>query len=201
MTKKYKNIAAIIPAAGASSRMGRLKPFLKFDEKRLFIDKIIEEYLEFACEPVVVIYRESESKWVSFKEKYSSDQRVIFVPNKHPEHERFYSVKLGMGQLEKTDCCFLQNIDNPFIDIKILEKLFSNVDDAEYLVPVYNTQGGHPILLTGIIIENIVNQSVDDMNLKEFLANYERKNIEMENDLVLRNINTKDDYIKYWRNI
>jgi molybdenum cofactor cytidylyltransferase len=201
MTKEHKNIAAIIPAAGASSRMGRLKPFLKFDEKRLFVDKIIEEYLEFGCEQVVVVYRKSELKWVSFMEKYSSNQKVIFVPNKHPELERFYSVKLGMEQLKTTDCCFLQNIDNPFINIDILEKLFFKVDDAEYLVPVYDTKGGHPVLLNRIIIDNIVSQPVDDMNLKELLANFERKNIEMENDLVLRNINTKDDYIKYFEGI
>lgn len=52
---KQNSVCAVIPAAGMSSRMKTYKPLLRFDKNRTFIEKIIDEFLNFGCNQIVVV--------------------------------------------------------------------------------------------------------------------------------------------------
>src|ERR1035437_3004531 len=108
-----KNVGALILAAGSSIRMGTPKAFLPFDENTTFLGKISSTYLKWGCNEIVVVINKALAKKVRFTGEQA--KTVTFVVNDHLEFERFYSVKLGLQKMTKSDFCFIQNVDNPFL--------------------------------------------------------------------------------------
>jgi molybdenum cofactor cytidylyltransferase len=176
------------------------KPFLKFDSESLFIDKTIREYIKFGCSKLIITINEEHSFWKEIINKYSDYDSIMFAPNRHPEYERFYSVKIGLEHTKDLDYCFIQDIDNPFIDIDILDVIFDKKTVDGYNVPTYNNKGGHPILLGKELIKQISSTSVKQQNLKEFLKNYKRNNISVDTSKILININSPEEYSYYFGN-
>lgn len=193
-----KSVGAVILAAGFSSRMKQQKPFLKFDENKFFINKIIDNFMEFGCDKIIVTFNEGVSQWNEFINQFDNNSSIQFVPNKHPEYERFYSIKTGLEYIGNPDYCFIQNVDNPFIDYDILKTIYLSRTDSGYTVPIYDAKGGHPVLLGKYVIQQIKDENNIDKNLKEYLNRFERINAEVNSDKIHININTQEEYDKFF---
>lgn len=193
-----KTVGVIILAAGFSSRMKKPKPFLQYDDNRAFIDKIIGDYVQFGCNRIIISINEAHSGWAEIKEKFQDKDSVIFVANLHPELERFYSIKSALDFIDNQDYCFLHNADNPFIGNKILNQIYDKRSDEGYTVPIYKGQGGHPILLGRKVIQHIKSAQNYTENFKEVLKGFERINVEVDTDKIHININTQEEYDKYF---
>lgn len=189
--KAEKNVSVVILAAGNSGRMVCPKPFLKWNDKWTFVEKIIDTYSHFLCDQIVLVLNEDGYK--IFCEKYPDYRNysnLVLALNKFPEYERFYSIMTGISKLERTDYCFIQNVDNPFVNNSILESLFNSVDKSDYYVPTYDGKGGHPILINNTVINSISNFSHHEIKLNDFLRPFNKKTIRTEDESVLYNINT-----------
>jgi molybdenum cofactor cytidylyltransferase len=197
-SENEKSVGAVILAAGYSSRMKIPKSFLRYDEKSVFIDKIIDSFLEFECNKIIITINEEINGWVYLKNKYKDNDSIEFVENQHPEYERFFSIKTGLENIENLDYCFIQNTDNPFIDIDILNKIFKNRFDEGYTVPIYQRKGGHPILLGKKVIQKIKDSDNFNVNFKDFLNGFSRKNVDVDSNKIHININTQEEYNKYF---
>lgn len=184
----------VILAAGISERMKTLKALLQFDEHNSFISKIISTYLNWGCKEIVVVTNEKSA--MLFKSSVPEIGNVTLVINDHLEYERFYSVKLGLGAIHTSDYCFIQNIDNPFIDSQILDLLYEHRSDERYISPVFQNKGGHPVLLNRGNINRICNWYDNSANFKEVLNTMECVTVEMPDDRVLININSPEEYKK-----
>ncbi|MBT3207804.1 MAG: NTP transferase domain-containing protein [Bacteroidetes bacterium] len=185
------NISAIILAAGNSERMNFHKAFLRFDNKTTFLEKIIDEYLNFGVNEIVVVLNNNSCKRLNFNE-FNKQKKCKLIINPAPELGRFYSLKLALNEIN-TEFCFVQNVDNPFVNENILEKLFINRNADACTVPVFETKGGHPIIINNHIKSEIL-KSPNHLILNEFLKNYQNRKIEVDDKSVLININTKQDY-------
>ncbi len=183
----------VILAAGDSSRMGKVKYFLRFSEKKLFIEKIIDEYLDFECERIVVVKRAGHVAWDNIIGKYSGQENVCFINNDLPELERFYSLKLGIELLGNLNYCFIQNSDNPFVSQSLLGGIYCKRDGGDFVVPTFDGSGGHPILIGKKII-NELSLHKEKGNLKELLKDYKRFDLETNDENILVNINRREDY-------
>jgi len=186
-------IGVLILAAGFSSRMGTSKTFLKFDEKRTFIEKIIEEYTIFGIATVIVVLNENDTKASA---DYNFKNAKI-ITNYEPEKGRSSSIFLGVSHLLQKKHVFLQNIDNPFVNQQILHKLYDNRKENSYISPVFNNRGGHPILIPKIILTEIQAKITEIQNLKQLLQPFSRENVLINNNSILLNINTKKEYKKH----
>jgi molybdenum cofactor cytidylyltransferase len=180
--------SAIILSAGFSSRMKQAKFSLMFDKQKTFLEKIVQEYLDFNCNEIIVVMN---SEGIKLKEKLNLvfSDNVKFVLNKYPERERFYSLQLAVKSLNKTDCCFIQNIDNPFVTQSLLQIIFNNKNKADYIIPSYNTKGGHPILISKKVINTMQNEINYNIILKDFLQTFTKYYIKTDDDKILLNIN------------
>ena len=199
MSKTQHNdtsVGAVILASGFSSRMKQQKPFLRFDDNTFFINKIIENFIEFGCDRIVITINEEVSQWNEFISQFDNNPSIQFVPNKHPEYERFYSIKTGLEYIGNPDYCFIQNVDNPFIDYDILKIIYLSRTDSGYTVPIYEGKGGHPVLLSKCVNQQIKDENNIHLNLKEFLTRYERINAEVNSGKIHVNINTQEEYDK-----
>jgi molybdenum cofactor cytidylyltransferase len=183
----------VILAAGNSSRMGSVKSFLKFDGKNVFIEKVIDEYLDFGCKRIIIIKRADHWGWRKIINKYSNEKSIFFINNNSPELERFYSLSLGVGLLRNIDYCFVQNSDNPFVNGKLLDKIYAEREFGDYILPTFQNRGGHPILIGNNIINELKSYSYKG-NLRTFLNNFQRFEIETNDENILVNINTKEEY-------
>lgn len=191
-TKMKSDCAVLITAAGFSGRMGVSKALLKWNHELNFLQKIISSYSAFGCNEIIVCLNEEVFAAVS----EISAPNVQFIVNPHPEMERMYSIQLGMKAIKNASYCFIQAVDNPFINTIILEEIYHQKTSENYITPTYHDQSGHPILINKSIIEHICHIEFNHQNLKDVLHKFQRKKIAVEHSEILININTMDDYRK-----
>ncbi|HPT03438.1 MAG TPA: nucleotidyltransferase family protein [Bacteroidales bacterium] len=183
--------SAVILASGLSERMGQPKALLKWDDSMTFIRKIVGEYVKAGCENVVcTVNRFIQPRCLS----PDTFPNVKFVMNEHPEWGRLYAVKSGLAVLKDTSFCFIQNVDNPHITADIIRKMLENADPEAWCSPVYQGKSGHPVLLPGRITDQILQLTDPDTTLRDVLDLFPKKVVEMEDDAILKNINTPEDY-------
>ncbi len=198
MNLQKKKCSVIILAAGNSGRMGEAKSFLKWNENTTFIQKIINEYNQFACKNIIAVINSAGLNFYK-NNSYNFFNDITVVVNNHLEWERFYSVKLGLEALKEKQFCFIQNVDNPFVSQELLQSLFADKDPFSYNAPYYKDKGGHPILINNKIINSIVNTSENDLNLKNVLSAFNKKKIDVSDETILYNINNMKEYNRLFK--
>ncbi|MCR5755478.1 MAG: nucleotidyltransferase family protein [Acetatifactor sp.] len=154
---KNEKIAALIPVAGLSGRMGEFKPLLQLGGKTL-IENSVQSVLSGGAETVVVVtgYRADEVEQVLAK---AYGDRVRFVRNnEYEQSDMMYSVKLGVSALPPCDAFFLVPGDMPLISKSTFFKLLS---EREYfsdgvLIPTTEGRQTHPPLIDAKMIPVIL---------------------------------------------
>lgn len=193
----YENIAVVILAAGLSERMGKPKYSLRFDEHTSFLEKIINDYKKFGCGQIIVVMN-TEGIRSKLAQKIIEENIAVFVENSNPDKGRFLSVKLGVNLIKGETPVFIHNVDNPFIDNNILDILINQIKPFSYCVPMYNDRGGHPVLISSEIKLAFLEIKNNKTILKNALADFNRINVEIKDERVLRNINTSEDYLRWF---
>ncbi|MCX6230376.1 MAG: NTP transferase domain-containing protein [Bacteroidetes bacterium] len=186
--------AVLITAAGLSGRMGISKARLKWNEEMNFLEKLIHSYSSFGCSEIIVCMNEND-----YQHFHSlSSAGLCIVLNPHPELERMYSIQLGLKAVKTSSFCFIQAIDNPFIDVNILDGIYRQRAEDAYVSPGYQAKSGHPVLINKTIIDYICQIEVGTQHLNEVLKNFKRKNISLDHPEILININSDVDLLKYF---
>ena len=190
--------STVILAAGNSSRMNSPKPFLPFDDKRCFIEKIIDVYIAAGISDIIVVINTDIERRMRLllAEKYPS-QKIGLVVNRYTERGRFYSIRLGL-QYMKGNFCFLQNTDNPFITRSLLSEMMKVVTIGHYVIPACRNRDGHPVLLSNDIGNQLLLLKGDDHNLRNELRSFSKVKINWPYKYILANINTREEYRKYF---
>jgi molybdenum cofactor cytidylyltransferase len=194
-----QNTNALILAAGLSTRMGKPKHALKLSNGSTFLESLVRQYLDFGCDKIVVVLNpvglQSGEDSVFLKHR-----GVSFVENPMPEQGRFLSIKLGLKILGYDLPVFMQNVDNPFAAKRVLEKLKKHISDFDFVKPVYEGKGGHPVLLGPKTISASLKQPSTDLNFKNFLESFIGTKVEVDDENILININTPEDYERFFSN-
>ncbi len=193
-----KKTSALILAAGLSTRMGQEKFALEFSPGLTFLEHIAAQYHQSDCHRIVVVLNPT-GKQLLDKLPLRLPETVQVVINHNPERGRFSSINTGLKLLKDDDYVFLHNIDNPAISQELLIVLTENIRDADYVYPVFQNRGGHPILLSNTIVREIVGQENDDLILKNFLKRFKKAQVEFGDQIILTNINTREDYDNWKR--
>ena len=192
-----KNTSVLILAGGESSRMGQPKAFLNYDEGNTFLEKIVREYIKAGISKIILVINPT-SHGIQDKLAVSSIiEKISVIYNKNPERGRLFSIKLGLTKLDKTDHCFIQNIDNPFISSELIKRMIPLIENESYVSPTYNRKGGHPVLLSNTICRHIININDPSATLRTILRNF-NKVVMPANKEVLININTEEDFYNYF---
>lgn len=192
-----KNCSVIILAAGRSSRMGKPKFLLDLSNGPSFLEKITHGYNEFSILNIVVILNSDGMTQIK-KHLQNLPSQTQIVLNRHPEFGRFYSIKTGL-QFVNHNYTFIHNVDNPFARLKVLEQIYNAKSEAEVIKPVYKGKGGHPVLISKQVIDKIVNEKNLDINFQEFLKRFPTKRVDVNDDSILLNINSHNEYLEFYR--
>ena len=192
-SKIKKEFSVIILAAGKSERLGFPKLSLKYDDNNIFLQHIVSEYEKFGCIEIVVVINEIGNKYLNDND-IRFNRNIKIVINEHPDWHRFYSLKIGAKSFPEVRRAFIHNVDNPFVNHRVLDELLNKSEKADYISPEHKGKGGHPILLSRRIVRDVMKSQEDQLHFKEFLNQYPRFKVTVDDKKILININTYIDY-------
>ena len=191
-------IAAIILAAGRSSRMGKLKALLPFPRKPL----IVVQAENLLAAGVTRVYCVLGAEAAAIRPVVERLEGVEAVLNEEWQLGMFSSIKTGLLAASEFEGVFLQPVDVPPASIATLSRLASaGVEGAA--VPVYAGRGGHPLFFCVAVARQIAAYRSDDRLdriLRTDLALHVRR-IEIPDADCLKNLNRPEDWQEWQRTL
>lgn len=175
---------AVVLAAGYSSRAQLNKLALKIDGVPI-LRRIVMTLLQL-CEEVVVVsghYHDAVLELVGELEGV----RVVY--NEAYDLGMFSSVLKGIGQINSD--CFLIPGDYPLIQASTCQAML--LAKGPVVVPVFKGRRGHPILLKGASVNQLKLEALTS-NLRTFRDRYDVTYIDVEDEGILLDVDTIEDY-------
>ncbi|MEN8246309.1 MAG: DVU_1551 family NTP transferase [Thermodesulfobacteriota bacterium] len=187
------DIAAIILAAGFSSRMGRLKPLLPLG-KGSVIAHVAESFRAEGIQDILVVLGHRSRDIIPELEKNSLAWKV----NQHYAQGMLSSIKKGIETLgDGTDAFFIIPVDIPLVRPATLRNLVNSYENypGKIIYPSFQRQKGHPPLIPTRFIEDIL-QYEGPGGLQHCLEAWDRDSLEkaVADQGVLMDMDTPDDY-------
>lgn len=178
-------------------RMGNPKFLLELPNGTSFLENITRQYDEFGCSNIVVVLNNDGMEQIKKQPQNLPSQTQIAL-NHHPEFGRYYSIQTGLNFVND-NYTFIHNVDNPFAKQRVLEQIYNVKSEADVIKPVKENKGGHPVLISKQVIDQIVNEKNPDINFQEFLKGFPTKRVEVKDDSILLNINSHNEYMELYR--
>lgn len=179
-------VDAVILAAGYSSRADGFKMQFELRNKAV-LQLVIEAFLSH-CKHIFVVGGYQYEKLLPLIEPYKNQVRLVI--NEDFDKGMFSSVKVGVKQVV-SEQFFLTPGDYPLITEDICNKILAVKED--FVIPSFNHRGGHPILLPASCIEELLLED-EESNLKAFLKKKPVQYINVMDDAIMYDIDTKEDY-------
>jgi molybdenum cofactor cytidylyltransferase len=185
-------VAAILLAAGQSSRMGAFKPLLPFGNKTV-IERCIDYLHEGGAETIVVVlgHRAKEVR------KKLTGLPVRFAFNPDPSSEMSASIAAGVRELpESCEATFIALVDHPAVPANVVTTVLEAWREGAHLVvPTWQARGGHPVLVDLRFRSELLGLSSTGGLRALFEAHPEEvKRVPVDSPFIARDMDTWDDY-------
>lgn len=190
----FRNTGVVILAGGKSERMGYPKPFLDVNGITL-LESTYKKYETFSGRIEVILNGQFAGH--SWKATYDSLREKMRIRlNDHPELGRFHSLQLGLSGMTGKAFCFLQNVDTP-VSQEVILALAAARNPAGYTVPVCEGKRGHPVIISRTVMNAILYAGRGDFILSDFLKQFPRKEVRVDDPGILLNLNTEETFRDY----
>ncbi len=188
-------LAAIIPAAGLSSRMGKFKPLLPIGQY-LCLEKPILTFKDVGDIDIKVVAGYKAHLLAPVLQRHKVDMVI------NPAYQKkgmLSSIQAGLQALQgDIDAFFVLPADCPLVRPKTIKAMIRHYDDTkgEIIHPCFRGKKGHPPLITAKLIPKILRSCPDEDNLRSILRNSDCKTILMDvNDPgILQDMDFRSDY-------
>jgi len=146
--------AALIVAAGMSSRMGSFKPMLNIGSISV-AQRVVATFRQVGINKIVMITGFN----ATMLERHLVGNNIIFLRNEQYERtQMFDSVKIGLEYLkDKCDRVLFCPVDVPLFTAGTVKELLNS--PAKLACPVCDGITGHPLLISGELFEHILSDS------------------------------------------
>jgi molybdenum cofactor cytidylyltransferase len=189
-------IAAIVPAAGMSTRMGQNKLFLTYNSTPLIVHAVDTLLSSVIDQVIVVVGHEADRVKESLRER-----PVTIVVNPDYRDGLSTSVRAGLAAVPaEAGAIMICLADQPLLEPADVNRLVCAFAEAtekgkSIIVPFFKGQRGNPVILDSSYKESIL-EVVGDVGCRRVIKrNPDRVlAVEMETDHVVRDIDTLQDY-------
>ena len=203
------SIAALLLAAGESTRMGELKALLPWHGETLFQHQV--NALSSAGILLTIVVLGHEAERLQSLLELRPGLRCVYNPDFR--QGKTTSIKAGLRSLcEDKDSCprpggdvaiLVLNVDQPRSAETIRQIItlhFSGSGPAGpthlITVPTYQGRGGHPLVLSTSLIPELIEISEDSLGLKTVVRRHvaDTYRVEIDRPEILLDLNTPNDY-------
>ncbi|MCL5019231.1 MAG: nucleotidyltransferase family protein [Patescibacteria group bacterium] len=190
-------IAGLILAAGESRRMQSPKSLLPIENKT-FIEHIIDILQKGCADPVVVILGHNADQI----QKAAKLSGTIILNNPDYPLGQLTSIQCGVKHLMKLPVVgvLICPVDCPLISASLIQRLIheSEKNEREIIIPTYEGRRGHPGLFMKSRFQDILDAPLNQ-GARWVIQRHpeEIKEMATEEEGVILNINTPDDYKIY----
>ncbi len=182
--------AALIVAAGMSSRMGNFKPMLNIGAISI-AQRVVANFQQAGIDTIVMITGYN----ATLLERHLAGNGLIFLRNEDYETtQMFDSVKIGLRYLQdKCDRVLFTPVDIPLFTAVTVQTLLES--GAELASPVCGGKIGHPTLIASRLFSSILSDPGED-GLRGALEHCgaEMALVPVEDRGVLHDADTPEDY-------
>ncbi|MFN2498285.1 MAG: NTP transferase domain-containing protein [Pyrinomonadaceae bacterium] len=190
--KPKTNIAAVILAAGQSSRMGSFKPLLPFGNKTV-IESTIDYLSAVGIETIIVVvgHRAGEIK------THLKNRVLKYTFN--PDHRSAMATSIICGLRElpaEMRAVVITPVDHPAVPSEVVSQLIDEWrDGAQLVIPTNGGRGGHPVLIDLSFRAELLRLDPDS-GLKSFFDAHRKevKRVAVNSNYIARDMDTWDDY-------
>jgi CTP:molybdopterin cytidylyltransferase MocA len=183
-------LSAIIPAAGIPQRMGSSRAALSIARRLAFAGHLVNVFTSYGCNPVVMVVNED------FDPATCPTENAVIVLNRRLDKGRSWSILLGMKYIPEHYMCFIQNVNNPFLEPDLLDKLKETATPSGYVFPICKGQSGHPLLLGSEVVNHL--RGLEELpDFLQTLRTFPGYKVPYEDERILLSINTPADYRAY----
>lgn len=187
-------VAAIVLAAGQSSRMGAFKPLLPFGRKTV-VETCLDNLRAGGVANVVIVVV-PELRAADMKHHLRA-AGVTLVINPDPLSEMSASIAVGVRALPATTRAVLINpVDHAAVPPAVVARLVNEWRNGAQLVkPTWHSRGGHPVLIDLQFREQLL-QLDSATGLKGFLDFHQASvcRVPVSGDYIVRDMDTWEDY-------
>lgn len=190
---KKKQFAAIIIAAGYSSRMDGFKPLLKFGNETA-VEKVVKTYEQAGVDQIILVmgHRFEEIK------PLFENKDVHCVVNENFKQGMYTSIVKGLSQTrDSIDGYFIHPVDIPLIKVQTIRTLMSFFEKTEkgIVYPCFFEKRGHPPLIDKRY-KKLILENNEGGGLKKLLEKHDDDavNIPLADESILMDMDTPTDY-------
>ncbi len=188
-----KKIAAMVLAAGLSSRMSEFKPLLKFGTKTV-LERVVEAFWHAGVEDVRVVVGHREHDLIPILQQ----RHVRWIKNERYQEGMLSSVKAGVASIEQDiDGFFVTPVDIPLVRTSTITAIVDAFRESGKLICYPNFLGrrGHPPLISTQYRDEILLWDKPG-GLKGFLQQKEVEAIDLtvQDEGILLDMDTLEDY-------
>ncbi len=186
------NIAAVIIAAGYSSRMHAFKPLLLIRDKT-FLETTVATFTGAGITDIVVVVGHQSELLIPLIEV----MHLKWVLNSNYQLGMFSSVQTGAAAIAPTSTAFFtMPVDVPLVKPETIQHLVKAFDlqEMDVLYPSFEGNKGHPPLISAHLIPELLS-SKDEGGLKVFLQQQAKPAyLNVSDPGILVDIDTQESY-------
>lgn len=149
--------AAVIAAAGMSSRMGDFKPMLNIGSVSI-ARRVVAAFRQAGVDRIVMVTGHNAAAL----ERHLSGDGIVFLRNASYETTHMFdSACIGLEYIrDKCDRVLFTPVDIPLFTAATVRALLSS--EAELACPVCEGERGHPLLIAASLIDRLLNDSGEE---------------------------------------
>lgn len=187
-------MAALILAAGESSRMGEDKAILQY-RGRPFLEVIIQNLRQAGVEHIVVVLGHHAAEI----QRMTALDHVKVVVNRHYRLGQTSSLQAGLEALDltATEGILLTLVDHPAVPPEVMRRVLQAhmESGAPVVVPVYRGRGGHPVLIGHELFEELLQLPASE-GANAVIRKYRDVTcrLDVEDESVLLDVDRPEDY-------
>jgi molybdenum cofactor cytidylyltransferase len=188
------SLAAVVLAAGCSTRMGRPKLPLPWGSTTV-IGQVVGVLAAAAIAPVVVV--SGAEQGAIAQALAATAARVVFNPQ-YAVDSMLISLQVGLAALPSTSAAALVVLgDQPQIERRVVDTVVAAYwqTQANLVVPSFQMRRGHPWLVARTLWEEL-QRAESNFTLRQFLQQHaaEIHYVNVPTDSILQDLDTPEDY-------
>ncbi len=191
--EKRVNVAAVVLAAGASTRLGRSKALLEIDGEAA-LARVVRQLSEAGVRSGVVVIGGEHADAIRATVEAAP---LRYEVNPHPAAGRLGSLVVGLAATDAAADVLLWPVDRPMADTSTVRALLASAEpgDSKPRVgkPVFDGRRGHPVWLAASLRERLL-AAPADANLRELLADVASIDVPVDDPGIHVNLDTEADW-------